>query len=254
MKILSLNLFEGGVLFDAITQFLVKEQPDIAFFQEARDRGKQNEAKQCRSLEEIKRIFPDYFINYQPEIGDHQISGIYPSGNLLVSKYPIKTAKQTFFDNGYVSDWKREEYDGDYRSYPSSMQICDIEIGKTIYTCINVHGIWGFDGKDNEQRERMGDKIMQVLHEKPFVLMAGYFNLQPTTQVVQRIETKLKNVFKYELITTFNMKHKSNPGFATAVVDMMFVTPGIKVVKHYCPDVDISDHKPLVAILELPKD
>jgi endonuclease/exonuclease/phosphatase family metal-dependent hydrolase len=56
-------------------------------------------------------------------------------------------------------------------------------------------------------------------------------------------------VFGEELKTTFNMKHKDNPGYATAAVDMMFISPDIKVSEKACPEVDVSDHLPLVVQL-----
>jgi endonuclease/exonuclease/phosphatase family metal-dependent hydrolase len=47
------------------------------------------------------------------------------------------------------------------------------------------------------------------------------------------------------------MHRKDNPGYATAAVDMLFVSPGIKIIDRQCPDVDISDHLPVVATLEV---
>ncbi len=59
------------------------------------------------------------------------------------------------------------------------------------------------------------------------------------------------NVFKDELATTFNMKHKVDPGYATAAVDMFFASSDIKIVSKSCPDDDVSDHKPLVVTIEI---
>ena len=42
------------------------------------------------------------------------------------------------------------------------------------------------------------------------------------------------------------MRHKTKPGYATAVVDMMFGSKNSQVVEHYCSEIDISDHLPLV--------
>jgi endonuclease/exonuclease/phosphatase family metal-dependent hydrolase len=65
------------------------------------------------------------------------------------------------------------------------------------------------------------------------------------------IEKKLKNVFKDELRSTFNMRHKQNPGYASAVVDMIFVSPDLKISKHYASDADVSDHIPLIIEIEV---
>ena len=42
------------------------------------------------------------------------------------------------------------------------------------------------------------------------------------------------------------MKRKTDPGYAAAVVDMIFISKNIEVISHDCPQVDISDHLPLV--------
>jgi len=65
------------------------------------------------------------------------------------------------------------------------------------------------------------------------------------------ISDHLTNIFGNELKTSFNMRRKDNPGYATACVDMLFVSSDIKVMDKVCPDVDISDHLPLVATLRI---
>ena len=47
------------------------------------------------------------------------------------------------------------------------------------------------------------------------------------------------------------MRRKINPGYATAVVDMVFASSRLKILDHQCPDVDISDHLPLVVKIEI---
>ncbi len=74
------------------------------------------------------------------------------------------------------------------------------------------------------------------------------------TQTIRNIEKHLNNVFKDELSTTFNVKHKDLtrfPGYATAVVDMVFVSSDLQVQSKKCPAVDVSDHLPLVCDLVL---
>jgi endonuclease/exonuclease/phosphatase family metal-dependent hydrolase len=74
---------------------------------------------------------------------------------------------------------------------------------------------------------------------------------KPTNQAIKNIEKHLDSIFQGELKTTFNMKHKDNPGYATAAVDMMFVSSDMSVDYKSCPDVDVSDHLPLVAVLDI---
>ena len=87
---------------------------------------------------------------------------------------------------------------------------------------------------------------------KPFdsVVLAGDFNVQEKTESIGLIETHLTNIFKGERSSSFNMKHKTNPGFATAVVDMVFVSPSLTVLEHRQCDENVSDHVALTATIE----
>jgi endonuclease/exonuclease/phosphatase family metal-dependent hydrolase len=67
---------------------------------------------------------------------------------------------------------------------------------------------------------------------------------------MRAIEEHLTSVFGNSLTTTFNMRRKENPGYATAAVDLMYISNDLRVTGKDCPDVDISDHLPLVVTLE----
>lgn len=47
------------------------------------------------------------------------------------------------------------------------------------------------------------------------------------------------------------MKRKTNKSFAISVVDMIFVSKNIKVIDKNCPNIDITDHLPLICTLEI---
>ena len=102
-----------------------------------------------------------------------------------------------------------------------------------------------------DRRLQMGRIIAKEIQDKKTVILAGDFNLQPDTDTVKLITKHLTSVFGSSLISTFNMKRKTNPGYATAAVDMVFVSTDIRVLSAKCPQVEISDHLPLVCELEL---
>ncbi|MBI3620307.1 hypothetical protein HY214_04160 [Candidatus Roizmanbacteria bacterium] len=97
----------------------------------------------------------------------------------------------------------------------------------------------------------MSKVIIDEIKDKENIILAGDFNVKPKTKTITDIENYLVNVFKNELKSTFNMRQKTDPGYATAVVDMIFVSRNFKVAKHSCPDIDVSDHLPLVAELTI---
>jgi endonuclease/exonuclease/phosphatase family metal-dependent hydrolase len=99
----------------------------------------------------------------------------------------------------------------------------------------------------------MKDVIIKTLSGKESVIIAGDANIRPDTTVMKEIEEKLNlnNVFGMRLPSTFNMSHKDNPEFASESVDKILVTKNLRVVSSEMPEVDVSDHFPLKAIVEL---
>ncbi len=279
LKIICLNVWIGGVLFEEIVEFLQKEQPDIILLQEVYFGEEESVvphktaqpsplASQYRTYQElIKRLgyayghFAPAFIE---EIGGHDalvtIDGPAPleiaQGNAILSKYPLREVSVTHFD---VPFGKRVNEYSAYEFSPRNLQHVTVALPTgTDLHLLNTQGIWGENGEDSPRRLEMGQKIVQELvgedGEIRSVILAGDFNVLPHTQTISIIEKKLKNVFKDELKTTFNVKRKDlkkYPGFAQAVVDMFFVSPDISVISHSCPDVDISDHLPLVVEVEV---
>ena len=67
----------------------------------------------------------------------------------------------------------------------------------------NTHGIWGFDGFDNKRRLAMSQKIIGKIEGKKPLILAGDFNILPTTSTIKNIENHLTSVFKNALPTTF---------------------------------------------------
>lgn len=128
-----------------------------------------------------------------------------------------------------------------------------IKLNRQTIKLLNVHGPVDYDGtRDNPRRQRMKEIILDQIRDQKQVILGGDFNVQPQTQTIGAIEKKLVNIFSDELATSFNLQRKDLerfPGFQDAVVDMMFVSPEIQVIDKFCPQIDISDHLPLVATL-----
>lgn len=249
IKFLTLNLYEGGRFFDAIVEFIRSEQPDILALQEVFNGKDKNLPKKLRSLEELKQQLKDYYYHFAPELLVELEEGKIDAGNAIFSRFPLVAKKVVFFDIRYGT-YTEKPPNGDYSLHPKNMHYVTIRHNHDLLNVFNLHGIWGFDGNDNERRLKMSKIIVEQIKGKENVILAGDFNVRPRTQTIKNIEKQLVNVFKNKLKTTFNMKHKANSSYATAVVDMVFISKDIKVLEHYCPQVDISDHLPLVCILE----
>ncbi len=244
VKILCLNLWEGGILWDNIVNLLKREDPDILCLQEAFD-APPPAPLQYQTVKRMRILLPNHYHQYSPELYEIRPDGEGDTGNLIISKYPIAHSETIFLYGDYQKITRPNTIE--FSHYPKNMQCAYIALptNKELHVH-NLHGIWGLDGSDSPERLRMSSIITSHIANKQNVIVAGDFNIKPDTQTIRSIEQKLINVFKGNLSSSFNMKHKTNPGYATAVVDMIFASPDVAIVDKKILDDDVSDHKALL--------
>lgn len=251
IKVLTLNIW-GGEFLERVVDFIRKENPDVVLLQEVYN-GTGNLDFKYRSLSILseKLNLPHYA--FEPLLIDVRSNDKILWGNAIFSRFTIENQKVIFFDipfgefnieNSYIKSPKNQ-------FFPMGMLKTCIRINNKDFDAYNVHGIWGFDGEDSPRRLMMSKTIVDEIKNKEKVILAGDFNVQPYTKTIGNIEEHLQSVFKNELVSTFNMKYKKLSSYATAVVDMIFVSKSITIGNHYMPNVDISDHMPLVCELEI---
>ena len=249
IKILVLNLFEGGTFFENIENFIAEEKPDILLLQEVHGGHDTKRERQFRTIDELKKLLPKFHYCFAPTFMNNYPEFKVEQGNAIFSKFPMKAQPTIFYDTPHDPDYV--PVIEKFPFTPRNLQHVTIELeGKPIHI-LNTQGIWGLDGGDSERRLKMSQIIVKEIKDKERVILGGDFNVKPDTETIRNVEKQLKNVFKNELKTSFNMKHKSLPGYATAVVDMLFVSWPMKVLDHTCPAVDVSDHLPLVATITI---
>lgn len=253
LKIVSLNLWLGGKLADSLQDFLAQEQADLMLLQEAYNGQGQIETR-LKTVEQLKAIFPDYNHQFGPIFLDQrEQEGEIQAGLLILSRLPLSEFRTVHFDVPYGK--YQHDLMTDFSQFPAGMQIGAMTLDQRQIKLINVHGPVDLDGTaDTKRRLNMRDKILPELDTKQAIIMSGDFNVRPQTQTIQAIRSQLHSVFDEELTTTFNIRRKdlvNSPGYQSAVVDMMFVSPEIKILSKSCPKVDVSDHLPLVVKLDL---
>lgn len=244
---MQLNLWHGGELMDNVLGFIRKEDPDVLTCQEVNNSKVTGVSRSLTTLKTFSEVF-DYKHIFFPQVlwsKDPRIE----QGLAIFSRFPIKRSNIIFFDKKY-SYYPMTRYRTDWSDYPAAIGHGVIEAPVGRIDVYNVHGIWGFDGRDSQRRIRMSDAIIQQVRDKEKVILAGDFNMFPSTNSIANLGKRLHNIFGDELKTTHNLSRKP-PGYGKEPVDMMFVSPDIKVIDHYCPQVDVSDHLPLVAVLEV---
>jgi endonuclease/exonuclease/phosphatase family metal-dependent hydrolase len=253
IKIISLNLWIGGIFFEEIISFCKKENADVYFFQEVYNSSDVALPAQYRSFTELQKQlniphahFAPAFIETVEEVDTKMVQG-----NAILSRFPLTEISVTHYDVPFGERINSREA---FHLSPRSLQHVTAAVENQTLHLLNTQGIWGEDGEDSPRRLQMAENIVAEIGESHPVILAGDLNVRPHTQTIATIEKKVINVFKDELRTTFNVKQKDlekYPGYAEAVVDMLFITSDISVVEHWCLNVDISDHLPLVAILEI---
>ncbi|MBI2029226.1 endonuclease/exonuclease/phosphatase family protein [Candidatus Gottesmanbacteria bacterium] len=248
IKILSLNLFEGGKLWDNIAKFITRENFDILCLQEVYN-GDSNQPGNFQSLTRLKKLLPEYFFHYSPEMYETWPEGQGDQGNAIFSRFPISKTNTIFLHRQY-NKFIRSQHGSGFAHYPKNMIYAGINISGLELNVFNLHGIWGLDGKDTDERLAMSDKIVNQIKEKKNTILTGDFNINPNTKTIENIERHLQNVFKGEFKSTFNMKYKTDSGYATAVVDMVFISPNLKIIEKRSSLDDLSDHRPLIVSFE----
>jgi len=251
IKFACLNLWFGGKLFEPILEFVKKENPDILAVQEAYDANDKNLEDRFRSMDVIKEACGFEYQFFSATCNVILPEGKIPAGNAIFSRLPIMKTETIFYCSSFKEVNNYETPGGDYSLTPRNLQHAVIKAGDTELNIFNTQGVWGKDSEDNEGRLKMSKAIVEAVKGKQNAILCGDLNVFPNTETISNIEKHLKNVFKDELKTTFNVKQKPNPIFANFVVDMLFASNDLKVIDHYAPNVDVSDHLPLVSVFEI---
>ncbi len=250
IKFISLNLWWGGNLFPQIIGFLRSEDADIIVLQEVYDGKDPSLPERLRTMDALKK---ELGYPYQEFALSHMMvlqEGTLPSGNAILSKYPIHDSSVTFLFKSTQSEYLdvREQWP----IFPRILQEAALDTPAGKVNVFNMHGVWDLDGDSpSPQRRTMVSRTLDAMNGKSNIILAGDTNAGQDNPVLLDFEKGLTRVFGNELKSTFNMRRKDNPGYATAAVDHMYVSPNIKVLSHSCPDIDISDHLPLIATLEI---
>jgi endonuclease/exonuclease/phosphatase family metal-dependent hydrolase len=247
MKIVTLNIWNGGKFFEAMRDFLVSEQADIYFLQEVYNgHGKQLENR-FRTVELLHEALPEYFLNHAPAYFDtRKVEGNIDDGQLILSRWPLEKTENLPLDLPYAG--YDQEAMTDFQNFPSSIQKAQITVDGTTITLLNVHGPVNLNGAENDHRRQ---KLIQLIlnNVTEYTVVGGDFNMQPQTECLQLLSPVLQSVFGASLPTTFNLAAKDLtkfPGYATAAVDMLFTTPNFQIVNQKAwLEATVSDHIPL---------
>ncbi|MDD5721547.1 MAG: endonuclease/exonuclease/phosphatase family protein [Candidatus Pacebacteria bacterium] len=255
MKIISFNI---GIRIDnakTIAEYLKSQNADIVCLQEAVRPLDKNVFHTYRSEEFIREYFekeyPHYF--FAPEWVadcflkegkvDRNLGGMAEQGKLILSKFPIIHGDNYFYYKVYEFERDRTHFwEGD--DHGRSLQVCEIDVnGKTIQLG-NVHGSYSKNKMDNERSLAQSDFIVKKLKEKKLpTILLGDFNALPETESISKINKVYKNLNQEFNISATRLKGQN--------IDYVFINDSFKANSLIVDIVNISDHYPLIADLEL---
>jgi endonuclease/exonuclease/phosphatase family metal-dependent hydrolase len=251
IKVACLNLWLGGILMDEVIEFLRQQNADIVLLQEVYNGTDKTLDRQFRSMEVLHDALGYKYGDFVPDFLElDRVPKNAQRGNAILSRFPITARDAQYFYGEYSETF--HDIIGPYDELPRNLQHIVAQTSAGEINVFNFHGIVDMDGDNySPARQKMSQVILGAIKGKEYVILGGDTNATPGNQAIKDIEEKLASVFAGELKSTFNMRHKDNPGYATSVVDMLFVSPDVKILQHSCPNVDISDHLPLVAEFEI---
>lgn len=252
IKFLTINIWFGGKVWDNLVSYIHDTKPDILAIQEVYDGHDPSLEKRFRTIEEFKKEFVDILPYYAFGATVQDVDVNVPWGNAVFLKFPIKNSKTIFFDLPFAGFSFITGTDP--RLVPEGMLEAEIDVNGEKLFVYSWHGVWDTHGRDTEKRMLMSDIIVESIKDKKNIILAGDTNTDPDTNAIQNIQDKtgVVSVFGNSLQSTFNMKQKENPeNYVNSPVDMVFVSPEFEIVSKEMPEVDVSDHYPLLVELEI---
>lgn len=249
IKVISLNVWHGGRFLAEIIEFLGREKADVVLLQEAYESEFTAEGR-FRTVSVLQQALGYEHSDFAQAFIQDDPVGLLPQGNAVLSRFPVTSRARH-----ELSESTRESYPDEPEFWPIEPRILQhvaLAAPDGPLNVFNIHGVWDLDGDNfSEQRQHMRDVILSATHDLPNVILGGDSNAKSSNRAITELEPQLKSVFGTELPSTFNMRQKTNPGYATAAVDILFVSPNIQVLSKDCPVVNISDHLPLIAELNI---
>jgi endonuclease/exonuclease/phosphatase family metal-dependent hydrolase len=238
MKILQLNAWSNRLDL-RVVKLITEENPDVICIQEMF--SSPYELGFFIPFEELMKQIDYLYHYYSPLYSIAFMSGQVKFGNLILSKLPLENPSTVFTNLEYIDNFDFNLQDYNVRNFQHV--IVESE-GKKI-NIINHHGYHIHEHKQGDEH------TLKAVHQiKDFVdtlegpiVLAGDFNLAPTSPSIQVLDESLRNLStEYGLLTTRNdLTSKSE------VCDYIFVSNDLTINDFHMSAIEASDHNGLIA-------
>lgn len=228
MNIIFLNAWNAEVR-DAIADFIVHRAPDtdVFCFQEAH----QKMQKLCTEL------LPDYSVALHRKLveGDYYTQATYAKRELAIDKTSIILEKSPHTGFGLYTEISNSKH---------NIHIC------------NIHGISRPGEKqDTPERINQTEGILRFFNDLEGIkIIGGDFNLEPDTKSIEMFEERgYRNLIKdFHTPTTRNrLSWEKYPDNKQYFADYIFVSPSVRIIDFSVPNIEISDHLPMLLSIQL---
>lgn len=243
MKLISLNTW-GGRIYEPLINFLRERSKDIDIFcfQELYCGAKEKMSDEPRIprynlFNEIQQILPEHKAFFRPVINEVYGIGIFVKKSISV------------VEEGEIIIHSNPNFSGHGGNHSRNLEWVKFKAYEKVYSVINVHGLWNGMGKTDTT-----DRISQSQRIKKFMtnikgpkILCGDFNLEPSTRSLEILEKGMTNLIKiHNIKNTRSWIHYPVSQKPIRHADYILVSPEIKVKHFSVPEIDVSDHLPLI--------
>ncbi len=240
LRIMSFNISSGltidGRLDLELTASVIEEaEVDIVGLQEV----EQNFSERSSFMDQVKWLAKrlKMYAAFGPNLTAHPADARWPMqayGNAVLSRHPIKSYRNHLLEK--------------LGTGPESEQRGLIEAtiavnGKSI-AFYNTH----LSLKKKQLEHNIEELLKIIRHQELPAILTGDFNAEPDSQHMQRVEEELDNVFGSAAAHPETYKKQGDHG---QKIDFIFYSRHWQVLEAETIDTEASDHRPILAVLEL---
>lgn len=243
MKFMTWNILSGAD-YAKEAEFIKQINPDIFVLQEiSRNEAARYNNRQIDVYEELQKYFKDYQSVYAPINYKIENSKEISFGNAIFSRYPIKNSDIHYF-------FKAPHWTTNHQEQSRNLLVANILYSDKITLAVGTcHLTYEPYFKDTPKQIEEAEKIVHILNDEPYAILAGDFNSTPDSQVVSTIRKSFKEAENKNL--TFARIPWGFNGFEVDSLqyklDYIFHSPNIASSNIITPDCEYSDHLPIVA-------
>lgn len=251
VKIIQINIYRGTFL-DKLVDFLRAEPPDIITMQEV-SAGQVNFCpdKIVDTFQYVKEV-----LEMEGAVAPmYRLAGDGKSyeGNAVLTRGKILGTRVVWLKD--YREYNQVPWEDDGPEMPRNVLDLTVEFDGTVVHVLTAHGAWTKEPIDTPEKVRQARLLAEYLRglgDQPFIL-GGDFNMEPGSEVVKTIDSVAYNIVHgLNIKNTLNLRtHRAATELGSGrLVDFIYISPHFRVESIDAPEVDVSDHLPVRAILE----